>query len=80
MNAIKEFLKPNRWKVGILIVLGIFAILIILNIFFRGAGGTCGGIGGWECPEGYFCRMTGPYYPDKAGYCLPDRFLWNFLK
>ena len=62
--------------IGILILAIIVWVVIVSSV----SSGTCGGIGGWKCPKGYFCRMSGPDYPDKAGNCLPDRFPFYLLK
>lgn len=69
-------------KKVIFIVIGVLLFLIIgwVVIMSSASSGTCGGIGGWKCPEGYFCKMTWPYYPDKSGTCLSDKFPFDLLK
>ena len=67
----------------ILIIFGLILILIIgwviLGIIVTRH--SCGGFIGATCPEGYFCRGSGgPYYPDQASICLPDKFPINLLK
>ena len=74
-------------KIGkkvIFIVIGVLLFLIIVCVIIDIAPpfifGFCGGFWGKMCPEGYFCRITEPYYPDKSGTCFPDKFPFNLLK
>ncbi len=37
-----------------------------------GPNGMCGGIAGFQCPQGQVCDMGGGRpYPDQAGHCRP---------
>ncbi|OGZ17941.1 MAG: hypothetical protein A2Z78_01920 [Candidatus Nealsonbacteria bacterium RBG_13_36_15] len=71
-------------KKVILIAIGILLLFIIVGIIIviipPFLFGFCGSFTGEMCPEGYFCSMKKPCYPDQSGTCFPNKFPFNLLK